>query len=703
MYKRLIDIVDDLSENKKLKIDDISEKYHVTNQTIRNDINNINELLNDSKRNNIGIDKGEISCPPDFYYIKRYINDVLKHTTLYTYRMSKEELSDLTIIFLLFQDNVITINELSSTLYVGRTTFINRLPHIKKYAESLGLSLLSSPNKGLTLNNDELSRRKALIKIIEELIQDNEFFLNLILKTNIVTTTDYRRILDNIINAVQKEIKVRFASNISRALVYYLNFMVSRMESLDYVSDSIKTQTGTALQLSFRIMEYISYYCNVPRIKSEGEFLTYLLGGVFKYESILESCNESIPLQILTNILIENVSDDLNIDLTDDFELYENLSNHLIMIYNSNKQDMVQNDILTDILANQKKLIDIIKKNIFDIEAYYKRILSEVEIIYIVIYFSTAIEKKRFNNYVYRVIIACNSGVAVSQLIKVKLAYFSNIEVVKTIDSHEIHNIKPDDADLLISAVKIFECPIEFINVSTSIDNDDLVQISNKIREMYDRGIFPKEVKKFNRLAEDISDAVKPLIYKYVDKDQEKVFDLLKEQIVSTLEKNNDNYNENEKKCAYQLLTPTYIKLDYQCNCIEDAIKEASKNMISNKYFTEKYLKEMIDVTIKYGPYYIVAPGVAMPHGMPGVNSHKLGMSLIRLKNDIVIDTNSDIHIKYLIVLSIIDKESHLKALFHIISLFKDKLLRQELDACKTSFDVNKLLYDYEKRINKEY
>ena len=79
MYKRIIEIIVDLSKNN-FTLDKLSKKYNVSKQTIRNDIDVINDILDECHFEKITIKAGHILRPDNFTEIKRYINSKIAET-----------------------------------------------------------------------------------------------------------------------------------------------------------------------------------------------------------------------------------------------------------------------------------------------------------------------------------------------------------------------------------------------------------------------------------------------------------------------------------------------------------------------------------------------------------------------------------------------------------------------------------------------
>jgi PTS system mannitol-specific IIA component len=94
----------------------------------------------------------------------------------------------------------------------------------------------------------------------------------------------------------------------------------------------------------------------------------------------------------------------------------------------------------------------------------------------------------------------------------------------------------------------------------------------------------------------------------------------------------------------------------------QQAIDYSMEPLLKNGYIDEKYIQAIKDSTLNNGPYYILAPGVAMPHARPECGALKTGLSLTLLKSPVVFDQGNQ-PVSLLIGLSATDSTSHIDAI----------------------------------------
>lgn len=94
----------------------------------------------------------------------------------------------------------------------------------------------------------------------------------------------------------------------------------------------------------------------------------------------------------------------------------------------------------------------------------------------------------------------------------------------------------------------------------------------------------------------------------------------------------------------------------------QDAVDLCMSPLLASGFINEDYVEAIKVSTQTNGPYYILAPGVAMPHARPECGALKTGLSVILLENEVLWDGGNDA-IKLLIGLSAADANSHIDAI----------------------------------------
>jgi mannitol PTS system EIIA component len=94
----------------------------------------------------------------------------------------------------------------------------------------------------------------------------------------------------------------------------------------------------------------------------------------------------------------------------------------------------------------------------------------------------------------------------------------------------------------------------------------------------------------------------------------------------------------------------------------QQAIDFSMESLLKRRCINENYIQAIKESTLSNGPYYILAPGVAMPHARPECGALKTGFSLTLLKNPVIFDEGNE-PVSLLIGLSATDSTSHIDAI----------------------------------------
>lgn len=113
----------------------------------------------------------------------------------------------------------------------------------------------------------------------------------------------------------------------------------------------------------------------------------------------------------------------------------------------------------------------------------------------------------------------------------------------------------------------------------------------------------------------------------------------------------------------------------------QQAIDFSMDALLRHQYINSEYIQAIKDSTLSNGPYYILAPGVAMPHARPECGASKTGLSLILLKQSVHFDDNNE-PVKLLIGLAAAQADSHIGAIQALSELLcEDETLELMLSA----------------------
>lgn len=99
------------------------------------------------------------------------------------------------------------------------------------------------------------------------------------------------------------------------------------------------------------------------------------------------------------------------------------------------------------------------------------------------------------------------------------------------------------------------------------------------------------------------------------------------------------------------------------------AVDYSMEDLLKKGYVKPSYIEAIKQSTEENGPYYILAPLVAMPHARPECGALKTALSLTLLKNPVYFGDNKE-PVKLLIGLSAANPDEHIGAIQALSELF---------------------------------
>ncbi|MDO5765933.1 MAG: HTH domain-containing protein [Elusimicrobiales bacterium] len=271
MNKRMVSIIQELSNlEKKIGIADLAAKYEVSQRTVRNDINAINDMLKAHKLIELKLEKGgKIIRDRSFHEILHYIDD----KDFYDYKLSKEERKKIAAVLLINSSGFITLLDIAEHMSVSRATVISDLDEIKAYIKKGNLGVLSHANKGLRVEGKESDKRIFLMKLVSFNPESEE---QDVVGKQIAIDYGIKDVLGKILYE-QEHVYESFLNDHSfQKMLAYLIIMTNRIQQGEYIETREKKK-NSKYEMAESILKYVGQYCHMIVTEDEVFFLSELL------------------------------------------------------------------------------------------------------------------------------------------------------------------------------------------------------------------------------------------------------------------------------------------------------------------------------------------------------------------------------------------------------------------------------------------
>lgn len=105
----------------------------------------------------------------------------------------------------------------------------------------------------------------------------------------------------------------------------------------------------------------------------------------------------------------------------------------------------------------------------------------------------------------------------------------------------------------------------------------------------------------------------------------------------------------------------------------KQAITLSAQPLLAKNAITEGYIEAIFNSHRELGPYYVLAPGLAMPHARPEQGAIKNGLSLLHIKQGVSFDADENDPIYVVIMLCALSGDEHINMITALAEIFSDE------------------------------
>lgn len=689
MNKRTVSIIQELGNvEKEMTIKGLAESFGVSQRTIRNDLNTINDALKENGLQEVILKRGGIITRKDDF--PEVLNFVMQDD-FYQYKLSKEERKQIAAVLLVSSSEYITLSAIADSLFVSRATIISDLDAIKKLIRENDLEVISHPNKGLRVEGKESAKRLFIMNISG---RQKDGVAESMVEQHISVQAGNRIVIQKILGEQEHIHKSFFTDDSFEQILLYLGIMVNRNLQGEFIEPQGHQNDGK-YRMAQDILRYVSQYCHINTTEDEVSFLSGMLSKA-RYLKEKNANNDVIKIQLITRQFIEAVSEELGIKLNDDYDFFESLSNHLQSVFSDTAPMYQDNPIITEVLEDNPRVLEAVKKKIDIILRHMTRDMTEIEAGYIAVHICAALERKKNREIAFHVIVACHAGIGTSHLLLEKLKKHFNFQIVDIVSSHEASRLQKGAADFVISTIPLKGCALDYVVVSPLLSDEDYLRVGTKIDTLRNSRSLPSRVEEKEVSAKGLIERLRPIVYEEVPEQAHALMKRIRREIRAYMNQSVEADAEIFSPYLHHLLPASHIQLDVECTDWKDAIRKSAQKLLDSGYIEKRYIDAMIHNVEINGPYIVLSPGFAMPHEGLEEGSIKVGMNLIRLKTPLPFGEEEFDPVEFVCCLSAVDHKTHLKAFFNLINMLQKGEIKEQLHSCETPEEAALIIEKYE-------
>jgi ascorbate PTS system EIIA or EIIAB component len=141
-----------------------------------------------------------------------------------------------------------------------------------------------------------------------------------------------------------------------------------------------------------------------------------------------------------------------------------------------------------------------------------------------------------------------------------------------------------------------------------------------------------------------------------------------------------------------KFLEKNLVLLDAPASSPEEAIRIAGKLLVDGDLAEQTYVEAMVESFHKNGPYFVLAPQIALPHARPEDGVKEASVSFVRLKNSVVFGHPANDPVQLVFGLGASSSDEHLQILQKLMQLLGDPENIEKLKVAKNYEEINELI-----------
>ena len=558
-------------------------------------------------------------------------------------KLSLNERINILKMILYFDESGLKLSDIAETMKIPKTDVRKDLEVMSEELGKDGIRLVYENYKGYRLTGnkgDLLVKRVGIIEdIIRELKETGDFF-------NREKSTTWHReeyfygyikyenmeITRKFLELIEKELSLKIDEGNYNRVFSYILMLVNFDELYDNMEELLSRN------FLFHTSEYLAVERILGKLFRENDrkekikeanllLITDLIMGIgvngLKNDIFYKWINE----EAVVEKIIEKVSEMINLDLKEDRILITGLVDNLkFSIYRINNEIQIINSVFKDLILNRDKNIAIVKKAIEETEKEFKINFTDYEIASMAYQIKSSIKRTKRKN-IKKVLLICGLGYGSSKILEESLKENYEIDIVDIIPYYLADDLVPGykEVDFILSTIEIhrqFEVSygIPIIKINPIMQEEDFERLAEYGIEKNKANVSLKKLISIIESNAEIND-------------KQKLIDSLKDEFEDKIVNDIQKTGHTLRK----LLKKENVKFIEKTEDWKEAILQSGNLLVSNRKVTSEYVKEMIELVEKHGPYIVIEEGIAMPHAGISENVLETGVSLLVVKERVAL------------------------------------------------------------------
>jgi len=510
---------------------------------------------------------------------------------------------------LFFSNEPILIKKLSYELNTSKSTVHRDLVNVRKWLEKRDIILVGKPNYGLEISGEETKIRLAfsdlLLKAIGEedllgmvCMEENPQELNkVILKkypfaAGEFLTEFYIHNVPAFSRLFNRKIGKKYSDNTCLKLALMANVCIFRINQGFHIQKSYKmSHQNGFLSIASEILKKNTNEIESSDFINEAHFLADYLDTQtdrWHLDQVMPTNSQSkgnMSAQVIADYILETASKKLHPSLLVNSELRRNIKS----IFSEKKiaidlDDTAIKDLQRRIAVRYPVVYETTENIREEIKQKFHFSMSSTAVDKMRMCLIAAVQKLQSRNEPIRVLLVCNTGAITAWLLESRIrTEFPFLEIAgKTSVIGMVQMQDFNDIDLIITTIGLEGIKIPQIKIDPLLEEQDIKKIQAVLKGFENKDVFELGMTRSDQGLIDLND----------------------------------------------LLTKEMIQLKKKAGNWMNAVQISGMPLVDQGFVEARFIEAMKKVILKYGPYMVLWPGIALLHAHSLDGVHSVGMSL---------------------------------------------------------------------------
>jgi len=143
------------------------------------------------------------------------------------------------------------------------------------------------------------------------------------------------------------------------------------------------------------------------------------------------------------------------------------------------------------------------------------------------------------------------------------------------------------------------------------------------------------------------------------------------------------------------LLRPELVATQVPAEDWQEAIRAVGSLLVADAAVEPRFVGAMIAVAKEFGPYIVVAPGIALPHARPEDGVKRASIGMITLARPVEFGNAENDPVSLVIALAAVDNKQHVQGLAELAAVLGDDDAVSRLRAATSADELLAIMWSH--------